>query len=451
MNAQPPFDELAQRGGSITVRDSVRYPEERERTIWNKRLDQARDPDAIIRVGSAEEAAEAVRFAAANRLKVSPRGGGHHYGAAALRNGGVLLDLGGLDFVEMDRTARVARIGAGVRGDNLSEELAAQGFAFPVGHCADVSVSGYLLNGGFGWNSGEWGAACANVIAMEMVLANGEIVLVSESHHPDLFWAARGGGPGFFAAITAYHVALHSLPPVTCAWRAAFPASSAPLLADWLTAATDSAPRETEVGCFLMSHWDTSEPAIVLRVSACGDSEADARSRVSSFASPPQDASPIGDPCTEVIPFTDLFKLSPMPSGKRVAADHLWATAPLGELLLAVYDIPAHSPHSTIDLVAYGGHSRTGLPKDGALSVGGGTGAGIYAMWDDPADDDANCAWVRRVDEALSPFRSGRYVGEADLTASPQRLAECFTQETLERLQSLRTKYDPDSLFFTWP
>lgn len=338
-----------------------------------------------------------------------------------------------------------------MRGDVLSQKLAAHGFAFPVGHCADVCVSGYLLNGGFGWNSGEWGAACASVITIEMVLADGETVLASESNHPDLFWAARGGGPGFFAAVIAYHITLRPLPTVTCAWRGAFPAASAPLLADWLTAATDAAAPETEVGCFLMSHWDTGEQAIVLRVSACGDDEADARSRVSSFASPPRGATTIGDPCTEILPFVELFKLSPMPSGKRVAADHLWATAKLGELLLAVHDIPARSPHSTIDLVAYGGHSRVCLPRDGALSVGGGTGVGIYAMWDNATDDDVNRAWVRRVDAALSLFRSGRYVGEADLTASPGRVAECFEPQILQRLQSLRAKYDPNSLFFTWP
>ncbi|MBO9516431.1 MAG: FAD-binding oxidoreductase [Porphyrobacter sp.] len=437
--------------GDITIRGSPGYPGELDHAIWNKRLNGSRHPEAIVRVHSREEVVEAVRFAAANDLKVSPRGGGHHYGGAALRNGGVLLDLSALDFVEIDGEARKAKVGVGVRGDVLSQQLAAQGFAFPVGHCADVSVSGYLLNGGFGWNSGEWGAACTNVVAIEMVLADGRAILADESHYSDLFWAARGGGPGFFAVVTTYHVALHPLPAATCAWRAAFPADHAPLLADWLSAATDAAAPQTEVGCFLMSHWDSGEPAIVLRVSACGNDETEARERLSSFVSPPRRATLIGEADAVVLPFTELFKLSPMPDGKRVAADHLWASAKLGELLLAVYDIPLCSPHSTIDLVAYGGHSRVSLPNDGALSVGGGTGAGIYAMWDNAADDADNRAWVRRVDQALDAFRVGRYVGEADLTASPTRLVECFTPEALHRLERLRRKYDPAGVFFTWP
>jgi FAD/FMN-containing dehydrogenase len=423
----------------------------RDQAIWNKRLAHARTPQAIVAVRSAEEAAKAVRFARAHRLQVSPRGGGHNYQAASLREGGILLDLGALDAVEIDPVARTARVGVGIQGGALAERLAREGFAFPVGHCVDVALSGYLISGGFGWNSGDWGAACANVVAIEMITAAGETIVASEVNHPDLFWAARGAGPGFFAAVTAFHLKLHSLPPTTYAWRAAFAASSAPELAGWLTEATAAAPAETEVGCFLFAHWETGEHAIVLGVSACGDSEADASEKVAQFTTPPAAARRIGEPKGEALPFAELFKLSPMPSGKRVAADHLWSDAAIGDLLLAVHDKPAPSPDSTIDIVAFGGHAPVAVPQDAALSVSGGTGVGIYGLWDDPADDKANCDWVRGVDGALAPFRTGRYVGEADLTSDPGRRAECFTPAALERLDALRRCYDPDSVFAVWP
>src|SRR5688500_18386546 len=173
------------------ARSEPGYDAARVRAIWNKRLDTARFPDAVVSPRSAEEVAAAIRFAAAHGVQVSPRGSGHHYEAAALRDGGLLLDLGGLDFIEIDSEARTARIGAGVRGGELSERLAECGFGFPVGHCVDVGLSGYILAGGFGWNAGEWGAACGNVAAIEMVTAAGEIVLASANQHTDLFWAAR--------------------------------------------------------------------------------------------------------------------------------------------------------------------------------------------------------------------------------------------------------------------
>jgi len=440
------FDTLAPRVAGLHARGAPGYDAARESLIWNKRLDKTRAPAAIVRCSSAEEVAATIGFAAAEGLTVSPRGSGHHYGAAALRNGGLMLDLGGLDFVEIDPATRTARVGAGVRGDALLARLEPHGLAFPVGHCVDVGLSGYILAGGFGWNAGEWGAACANVVAMEMVTAAGAIVLASADSHPDLFWAARGGGAGFFAAVTAYRLRLHRLPPVTFAWRAVLAVEHAPALAGWLTAATDAAHPTAEVGCFVLNHWDTGEPSVILRVSACGEDEEEARARIAPFLTPPANLELVDEPKAEVLPFSDLFRMSPMPDGKRCAADHLWSGAPLGEMLLAIHEIRSPSPHSTVDLVALGGHSRVAL-GDGALSVGGGTGAGIYALWDDPADDEANQDWVRRVDEALAPFRTGRYVAEADLACGPGRRAECFAPAALERLERLRERYDPDRRF----
>jgi FAD/FMN-containing dehydrogenase len=289
------------------------------------------------------------------------------------------------------------------------------------------------------------------VSAIEMVTAAGELVVARREREPDLFWAARGAGPGFFAAATAFHLDLHPLPPTAYAWRGAFAASSAPALADWLTAATAAAPPGTEVGCFLFAHWDTGEHAVVLRVSACGESEAEAREKVAAFTSPPAAARRIGEPRGQALPFTELFKLSPMPSGKRVAADHLWSDAAIGELLLAVHGLPAPSPDATIDIVAFGGHTPVAVPSDAALSVSGGTGVGIYGLWDDPADDEANQSWVRRIDEALAPYRTGRYVGEADLTLNAYRHGECFTPEAFRRLTEIRRRYDPEGLFAAWP
>ena len=313
------------------------YDAARERVTWNKRLDKARSPDAIVTCRSANDVASAIRFAAEAGVRVSPRGSGHHYQAAALRDGGLLLDLGGLDSIEIDAAGRTARVGAGVCGNALGKALAARGLAFPVGHCVDVGLSGYILSGGFGWNAGEWGAACANVFAIEMVTAAGEIVVASHDRHADLFWAARGHGPGFFAAVTAYHLKVHPLPPVTFAWRLILAAERAPALADWLTAATAAAHPMAEVGCFALTHWDSGAPSVILRVSACGESEAEARDKIASFLSPPGEIARLGEPKAEVLPFTDLPKLSPMPDGKRVAADHLWCDALLGDLLMAAH------------------------------------------------------------------------------------------------------------------
>lgn len=125
----------------------------------------------------------------------------------------------------------------------------------------------------------------------------------------------------------------------------------------------------------------------------------------------------------------------------------------MGDLLLAVADLAAiPAPSSTINLVAPGGKGR--LPHmvglAGALSVGGTTSCGIYAMWDDPADDARHEAWVRAADDALAPFRTSRYVGEADVQ-QPGNLEDCFTGDALTRIEQLRAKWDPAGRFHDWP
>ena len=430
------------------------YDSARSGAIWNKRLDPARSPDKIVRCASAGDVVEAVRQARRDGQKVALRGSGHSYIAAPLRDGGVLLDLGGLDFIEIDAANRTARVGPGVRGGDLIAALEPLGLAFPVGHCSTVALGGYLLSGGFGWNGGTWGPACNHVRSVELVTAAGEVLTASEDEHAELLWAARGGGCGFFAAVTAYHLDLQPTPVAAGLWTASFAASSAEILADWLTIATAAADPAAEIMCMDGRDLHSGEPTITIRAIAIGDNRADALSHIASFRCPPADAQLTAEIKERPLTFADLPKLSVMPDGKRVAADHCWSEAPLGDLLLAVVHLAGvASSQSTINLVSPGGRGQLPAMLDGqaALSVGGGVACGTYGMWDDQADDALHLRWVRDVDAALAPFRSGRYIGEADLTAGPERVAECFDPAALARLEELRGKWDADGLFHAWP
>ncbi len=449
-NDRDAFDDLRSSGALITRPGADEFDAERERVTWNRRLACARSPAAIAVVRSAEEAASAIRAARAIGLTVSVRGGGHSYEAAALRDGTLLLDLGALNSIVIDHSSQTARVGVGVRDGPLSEELAAAGFAFPVGHCSDVSLSGYLLAGGFGWNAGAWGAACGNVLAVEMVTAQGEMIEATERDHADLFWAARGHGPGFFAAITGYTIALHSLPATAYERGVSFPLSAARQMANWLSRAIDQTPRDVEIGSLLTLAGESAAPVVHVRATACGDSTESARDKLAAFTAPPGGVAGVEKSSGQSLPFTDLFRFSHMPSGMRVAADHVWSDAKVGDLLLALRDVPPPNASSSVNVVAFGGHSPVALP-DGALSLTGGVGAGIYGLWEDAADDARIEDWVARVDTALAPFRAGRYVGEAALARDPARRAECFTPEAFTRLEALRAQHDPDGVFARWP
>ena len=438
----------------LIARDEPGYDDARRELIWNQRLAHAREPDAIVAVSSADEVAKAVGCAREHRLHISLRGSGHSYDASALRDGGIMLDLGGLDQIEIDPDSATAWVGSGVQGGKLLDALATRELAFPVGHCSGVALSGYVLSGGFGWNSGVWGPASANVLAVEMVLADGRTIIATENDHPDLFWAARGAGAGFFAAITRYRLRLFAKPAAAFAWSASFAAASAPIIAPWLTRATDAAAAGAEVTCLVGPHRESGEPSISLHASASGDTVQQAQQKLEWFEDTPADASVIEPPQGECLAFPELTKLSSMPSGKRVACDHSWLSGSIGDALLAIHELAGvPNKSSTVNLFTLGGERKVANPPDeqrSALSVGGGNAAGIYGVWDDPADDERHLRWVRDIDAALAPLRHARYVGEAHL-GSPERVAECFTPGALEHLVRLRGLYDPDGLFPQFP
>ncbi|MEO0063301.1 MAG: hypothetical protein RLZZ08_1861 [Pseudomonadota bacterium] len=435
-------------------RGSAGFDAARSAAIWNRRLQKARSPEAILRCTDADQVAQAILHARHNNQRISLRGSGHSYIAAPLRDDGLLLDLGGLDFVEIDITANTARVGPGVRGGALIHALAHHGRAFPIGHCSTVAMGGYLLSGGIGWNCGAWGPACIHVRAVEVVSAAGERIIASETENPDLLWAARGGGCRFPAAVVAFHLELLPQPATARLWTASFTAASAPVLADWLNSATAAADPAAEVMCLVGPDLHSGQPSITLRAVCTGDNEADAGDRIASFLSPPAAAEATGLAQQQTMDFTDLTRLSAMPDDKRVAAEQCWSDHGLGDLLLAVQHLAAGPDRSsTINLVSPGGMGRIPhmpLRGTGALSLGGGVSCGIYAMWDHEADDARHLDWVRQADAALSPYRSGRYVGEADLTA-PGRLADCFTHDARQRLEGLCRQWDSDRLFHGWP
>lgn len=421
--------------------------------IWNVRPPEERTPDGIVRPSSPEEVAAAIRLATERGLRVSLRGSGHNYQGAALRDDGLLIDIGALHRIEIDAAARRAWVGAGVKGGRLIGELAERGLAFPIGHCSDVALSGYVLAGGIGWNYGEWGPACANVTAIEMVTATGALIIASADEHPDLFWAARGAGCAFFAAVTAYELVLHDLPAACFVLEASFDAGAADAIAQWLNEAGAKAHPSVELICLVGPDAETGGPGITVRAVASAGSLEGARSKLGPLLTLPAGVPLLRPAEQHELRFSELTRFSAMPSGKRVGADQIWSEQAIGDLLLSVAHL-ATGPQasSAISLTALGGRATTpGMPGEvnGALSLGGTTSAGVYALWDGPENDRLHLDWVAAADAALAPFRSGRYVGEADLFIEPDRIGQCFSTTALARLKELRERYDPARRFFS--
>ncbi len=172
--------------------------------IFNARKPSA-SPAAVLLAASEADIVAGVHLAAERGWTVSVRSGGHSWAGWSVRDGALLIDLGGLRELELD--GEVARVSPAVRGGaELTPFLAERGRMFTGGHCADVGLGGFLLQGGQGWNSRRWGWGCENFVGIDVVTADGALVHASEDEHADLFWAARGAGPAFFGVITRFHL-----------------------------------------------------------------------------------------------------------------------------------------------------------------------------------------------------------------------------------------------------
>ena len=134
----------------------------------------------------------------------------------------------------------------------LARRLGEHGLAFPIGHCPTVKAGGYLLNGGMSWNMGHWGPACLSVEAVEFVTADGKLIKASATEHQDLFWAARGCGPGMFAVATRFHLKCYPLPRAIAASNYYFSLNDLREAVDEVVALGRKMPDKVELSIFLI-------------------------------------------------------------------------------------------------------------------------------------------------------------------------------------------------------
>lgn len=421
---------------------------------WNTRVPERR-PDLIVVAQSAEDVRAVVRFARAHGQRISVRGGGHSWCAYSLRDSGILLDLSQLSDISIDPGSRSAVVGPGAISATLLQKASEHGLAFPVAHCPSPALSGYLLNGGIGWNSNAWGPACANVRAIEMVTAKGDLIFTSKDQHPDLFWAARGGGPGFFAAITRYHLELHPLPRAISASTYTFPIEEITTAAGLLDEFREKLPAQVEMSMVV----GTAPPDLagqaarvcMLSAVAFSDSEAAARTALLPLDSDPRLGNCLSAAAAAPTTFDGLFAqlLLGLPGGRRYAADNIWTDAPLPKVLEGVpaqyEDVPSASSFMLVT------RWSAEAPVDTAFSLFRGTLMFQYTLWDDPSQDAENLAWHDRAFAELTPHKVGHFVAETDLAKHPEQAEQSYSKDAWARLQSLRSTHDPDGLFFGTP
>ncbi|MFD6177538.1 MULTISPECIES: FAD-binding oxidoreductase [unclassified Isoptericola] len=401
-----------------------------------------RSPAAVARPRDAAGVRAALARAREEGRRVAVRSGGHSLSATHLLDGAVTVDLGALHHVAVDPETATAWVGPGATVERAARALGAAGFSFPLGHAPTVGLGGYLLAGGNGWNTPVWGHACERVLAADVVLPDATALRVDAGSHPDLFRALRGAGPAFPGIVTAFRLALvpGDAPStrVTVVVDARDPAALGAALDDVVAAS----PPHLELTVFWRPARGAGDPPhAVVSATAFGLDDADAPDLLRAV--------PSGMPADVAVAGSLAALLGPIPRhpGEAMFSDHAWTRAGFAEVLpLLPRRDPDLSPCSSV-LVTPAARRADGTAPDAALYAPGGTlSVSAYAHWD-PAHQrpGSPVAWARGTIAALDDVRTGRYVGEADLTGGTSALADCFPPAALDDLRATAARYDPES------
>lgn len=412
--------------------------------------DPGHRPKVLVEANNTADVVSAVRRAGEQNLTVSICSGGHSWAQNHLREGGLILSLARLNDIEIDPCNQIAKVGPGCWGLDLNRALKKHKLFFPVAHAPDVALGGFLLQGGFGWASRELGLATESVIGLDLVLADGSIVHANEQQNSDLFWAARGSGPGFFAVVVAYHLKLHPLPKFVGMKVQVFKRQHLDAVYRWADQIGPEVARAVEFQLVITPKaMGIFQPGIEVFAPVLANSWREAKAAVRFL-----DDSPIKDNAsftTPLIPMSTGFmsiaaNITHFPPGVRWCTDNIWTDAPIESLLPGLNQIADTMPPAPSHCLWLNWQPPKTRP-DMAFSLEANRYLAVYGEWTKPQDDDRYKNWATERMNAMQEHSIGIQLADENLGKRP---AKFVADENLKKLDQLRKKFDPENRFHSW-
>lgn len=412
------------------------------RRVWNGMVDKR--PAMVVYCATPDDVAEVVAAARMRELPLAVRSGGHNVAGSSVCDGGIVADLSPMKAIVVDSGRRIARAEAGVTLGEFDRATQAHGLATTMGVASDTGIAGLTLGGGFGKLGRKHGLACDNLVAADVVTANGHQVRASAEENADLFWALRGGG-GNFGIVTAFEYRLHPLGPDVLAGSLVYEFDQARKV---LPAAYDlarTAGDDVSVDIALVMT-DSGKPMLSVSPFFAGEIE-EGRRALEPFRS-------LGRPLEDSIAPVPYLQVqsggdSTFPPGRR----YYWKAQYLDEPGDAAFDTllehfataPAAGCLAVLQQV---GGAIARVPEGDTPYVNRGAAYDCFpvAIWDDPADDEVHIRWARNLWTAMQPFSTGGVYANNLGDEGDDRVRAAFGAN-YRRLSEIKERYDPTNLF----
>ena len=439
--------------GEVVLPGEERY--ERARRAWNGRVDP-RHPAMIVRCATPADVVRSVEFARASELAVAVRGGGHSLCGDSFCDGGLVIDLSGMKNVAVDAATCTARAEAGLTAGEFDRATEPLGLATVLGECPSVGIAGYTLGGGLGRLMGKHGSGCDNLLAAELVDADGQVLRVSADENQDLFWAIRGAGANF-GIVTSLEYRLHRV-GLGLAGSLTYPITNfrevLTFLDDYMTSVPDELDLVIDLGNpdLMMFAPRVNQLIVNLSVSYCGDLQkgeeaikplrslrgniADSIRPMSYFAM---------QTLSNLLPLTEFVSAGGstcMETGflERLGPDLIDTIAAfIAEPPPCVWLSIEHYLHGAVCLPAPA-HSAFALRRPGYSSR-------ILSAWREPNQAGISAEWVQRLNCALKPLGGGAMYLNYLTSAAGDAEVKTAYGANYDRLAELKSKYDPTNFF----
>ncbi len=426
--------------GEVILPGGPEYDE--ARAVWNGMID--RRPAVILRPTSASEVTAAITFARDEGLTIAVKSGGHSIPGFSTCDDGAVIDLSRMRGVDVSPALRVAQVKGGSLLGELDERAQAFGLVCPVGVVGHTGVAGLTLGGGMGRLQRKFGLTIDNLLSVELVTADGHLVLASEEENADLFWGLRGAGENF-GIVTSFEFRLHALDGPVTHGTLTHPVKRARELASIFRETEESAPDELWLGFGL--GLDEREPIATVQVLHCGTVEQAERdlAKLRAFGPPVVDS-------IEVKPHlvAQTMNDEAMRWGHRFYMKSGFVPSLSDELVDVLVGHTPRVPDGADGGISFWamGRAISEVPEEATAFTGREAGLWVAAevLWGDPGLDERCRDWSRDVIADVLPFASvGQYVN--DVSEAGEDPGAIYGAAKYERLVALKRIWDPDNVF----